>query len=137
MSSTYKALCLSHDPAIVLDSPEWHSGDGGVERSVAAVSAGLDGHPGCDLLVGRYSYPLVEVCCPAAIDAGAQREGTQCFHREPKWVDASWLRLAALALDAPAGSPLRKAVERVGRCWTPDRLRRLRVELGVAEAARQ
>lgn len=30
MSSIYRALCVSHDPAILIESPEWHSGADGL-----------------------------------------------------------------------------------------------------------
>ena len=132
MSSTYKILCLSHDPAIVLGWPEFQSGQGGHLTSVEAVQRGVEGHPGCDLLVGRYSSPLIEVCCPSPA-SGPKPAGVRCCHSQAQWVDADWLRLAALAYEEPDGSQFRKAVERVAPCWTKVRLCRLRAELGLDE----
>lgn len=127
MSSTYRILCLSHDPAIDVGG-EWHSSeDGRIIAPVMAVDpAGAQPvafHAGCDLVVGRYSYPLVEVCCPAGR-----------FHSRPEWIDADWLRLLWHARQAPEGSPLRDAAAGSAMaCWPPDRLGKLRRELGIED----
>lgn len=122
MSSSYYILCLSHDPAIQLadyNRPE---------LAVEAVAAGVDGHPHCDLAIGRYSYPLVEVGCPASRDQPAK---LRCCHSGPKWVDTDWLRL--LAAGYQTTDPLVEAtVKRVSAlCWPWRRLQRLHVELGI------
>lgn len=123
MSSSYYVLCMSHDPAIQL-------GDYGnrPEPALEAIAAGVDGHAGCDLAVGRYSYPLVGVCCPASRDQTAK---LRCCHGSPVWVDRDWLRL--LAAGYQTTDPLvEEAVKKVsGLCWPWERLRRLRFELEV------
>jgi hypothetical protein len=138
MSSTYRILCLNHDPAIDIGG-EWHSSQDG--RSAAAAialdpagavdaagNAITDGHAGCDLVVGRYSYPLVEVCCPQGRHPGL-------YHPRPQWVDADWLRLLWHAQQAPEESSLRRAASGSAMaCWTPDRLGKLRNELGIDAA---
>jgi len=123
MSSTCRILCLSHDPAIALERPEFPT----VADAEAAVLAGVDGHAGCDLLIGRYSYPLAEVGCP-----DRTRDHVGGYHpHHTVWVDAIWLKLLYLAQRAPEGSPERKLAERVPMpgCWTAERLHRLRNEL--------
>ena len=135
MSSTYRILCLSHDPAIVIEYPEFSSGSNGRELAEAAVLRGIEGHEGCDLLIGRYSYPLVEVGCP-----DRSREHVGGYHpHDTKWVDASWLKLLYLAQRAPEGCPERQLAERAPMpgCWTPEHLHRLRNELALPEGTPQ
>lgn len=127
MSSTYHVLCVSHDPAIVVDGEGWNTAAEAVER------AGDPGrfndmaeHVNCDLLVGRYSYPLVEVGCPPR-----EKSVTGCMHLHAQWVTVDWVRLLAASLDAESGS-LRAAVEELTqrhRCWSRQRVERLRSEL--------
>lgn len=126
MSSTYRILCLSHDPAMTAGESDWQSGNGGREAAVECVSnrvALMPEHRDCDLLIGRYSYPLVEVGCPPSVGR----------HRDVEWVDVGWLRiLARYAELAPAeflADSLTSAVP--AGCWTPERLHRLRHELGT------
>lgn len=124
MSSTYRILCLSHDPALVLEA-EWHSP---VEAATVAADPSLNptiaAHATCDLLVGRYSYPLIEVGCPEQ-----RPEGDHTQHRDARWIDVAWLRLAWAATGF--GDPtIHDALERLPGCWSPERLRRLREELG-------
>jgi hypothetical protein len=130
MSSTYRILCLSHDPAIVIDEGlEFHSDVGGRERAVDAVLNGVKGHEGCDLLIGRYSYPLVEVGCA---------KGAGCHHSGTRWINSEWLRLLHAVGEAHADERLKKAyakAQRLHGCWTDQRLDRLRLELGVEEPA--
>ena len=122
MSSDYQALCLNHDPAIVVEG-EWRS----AAEAVAAVKARTDerlrSHQTCDLLVGRYSYPLVEVCCPGGNHTGL-------LHTNEQWIDASWLRLLHAAYRSQDAEVLDKA-QRVGACWTAVRVGRLADQLGV------
>ncbi|MEC4016108.1 hypothetical protein [Streptomyces sp. H27-D2] len=123
MSSSYHVLCLSHDPSIIA-SEYGHR----PEPALEAITAGIDGHTGCDLVVGRYSYPLVEVGCPATRDQPAK---LRCCHGGPQWIDRDWLRL--LAAGYQTTDPLvDAAVKKVsGLCWPWERLRRLRFELEV------
>lgn len=117
VSSTYRIICLSHDPALVVEEPEWQ----GMPDALAGLAAGLPGHPSCELLVGRFSYPLVEVCCPRQHSNGPLHRG---FHpHSDEWVDASWLRLVLLAGADVAGR------SRLRPCWTYERAHRLRAEL--------
>lgn len=118
MSSNYRILCLSHDPAIILDA-EFHSGAGGRVRAKDALLAGVTDHPGCDLVIGRFSYPLVEVGTP--------------FRGEIEWLDSAWLRLLALAQLTQDGSVMRDAARRAEHRWPQARLRRLRFELGIED----
>lgn len=114
MSSAYRILCLSHDPAVVVDGFETLSMS---EAEGALLANRFSGHPHCDLVVGRYSYPLIE----AGVVVG----------RTVTWQDADWLRLLALAQTSPDGSALREAALKVERVWSKDRLRRLRFELNL------
>jgi hypothetical protein len=126
VSSIYRVLCLGHDPAITT----------GAEYSepvaaVATIANGIDGHQGCDLLIGRYSYPLVEVGCPPA--TGSERSGQRrCYsHSTTEWVDVAWLRI--LAAVHQSGAENMRALAGVARLahWSPERLQRLRYELGI------
>ncbi|CAM5625581.1 hypothetical protein STENM36S_03965 [Streptomyces tendae] len=123
MSSSYHVLCLSHDPTII-------AGEYGhrPEPALEAIAAGIDGHARCDLVVGRYSYPLVEVGCPASRDQPAK---LGCCHGGPVWLDRDWLRL--LTAGYQTTDPLvEAAVKKVSSlCWPWERLRRLRMELDV------
>ena len=79
--------------------------------------------------MGRYSYPLVELCCPA-------RRGTGLAHGRhsgERWIDRDYLLLLSAAMDVEGDEALDAAVERVTRfgCWTERRIRRLRIELGL------
>ena len=120
MSSTYRLLCMSHDPAVQFGNDGRKSAD--AEDMLAEVRDDTsDPHHKCDILFGRYSYPLIQVGCP----------GTR-LHRETHWIDAQWLRLALADVEALNGllpvqtTPLGKIL---GGCWTRDRLLRLRKEL--------
>jgi hypothetical protein len=120
MSSVYRIFCLSHDPAIVLEE-EFRS-DTDAE---AAITVGLDSHPDCDFLIGRFSYPLIEVGCPNR----TRNHAGGVFHpRKTMWVDAIWLKLLYLAQNADEDRIERKLVEEapILSCWGPERLRRLR-----------
>lgn len=136
MSSTYRILCLSHDPAITLEA-EWQSGAGGRETAEAiAANPGehketVD-HVGCDLLIGRYSYPLVEVGCPGQPVHGKPRHHP--WHPRAHWTDVTWLRLAAAAIGLYEPTvEIADALKGIAGCWSPERLRRLRNELRTGE----
>ncbi|MFE3378722.1 hypothetical protein [Streptomyces anulatus] len=123
MSSTYSALCLSHDPAFELPT-EYTDRDAALDE----ISRGVPGHPHCDLVVGVYSYPLIEVCCPPSTNRPG---GRSCVHSTAEWTEAGVLRLlvASYQSDDPA---VQEAVKR-GHfiCWPWERLRRLRADLHV------
>ncbi|MEV0382348.1 hypothetical protein [Nonomuraea sp. NPDC050643] len=131
MSSIYRILCLSHDPAITADAEYSRP-----EPAIAAIGSGIDGHADCDLLIGRYSYPLIEVGCPP--NTGAQRTGQhRCYpHSVTEWVDVAWLRILAAVYRIGDEQTAMLAVESslnhsALRHWSRERLRRLRDELGI------
>lgn len=133
MSSAYRILCLTHDPATDIAGPDVDDGWTQPEPALAAIAdrthALTAPHAGCDLVLGRYSYPLVEVACPRSTP-GFTAQGPGCFHTGPQWVDAAWLRLLWHAAQWPNIHPgLTTATEEAGRlCWTPQRAHRLRYE---------
>jgi hypothetical protein len=132
MSSTYRILCLSHDPAIVTEV-EWSGGTNNPaagKRAAADVAAGVPGHETCDVLLGQWSGGLCAVACITVMDSAVYR----CCHRDAQWVDALWLRLLLLAQEAPEDSPQRLLARRAPRCWSPERLHRLRNELSLNPA---
>lgn len=122
MSSTYRILCLSHDPATT--TGDYRSR----EAAEAAISHGVDGHPNCDLSIGRYSYPLVEAGCPATKH---QPANLRCCHGGTAWVDADWLRLLAAGYQTEDPAVQAAVSELRQHCWSWERLRRLRDELGI------
>lgn len=131
MSSAYRILCLSHDPAIVVNDPGYQR----AEDAEAAIRDRPEGaaHSHCDLVIGRYSYPLVEVGCPRSADQPEHlRPGVlRCYHGSTMWTSKEWLLLlgAAYQSDDPA---VREAVKAGNYSCLPwERLRRLRVELGI------
>lgn len=128
MSSDYRILCLSHDPAIVVDL-NWNNPEQAIAAALAPGSHPESAlHEHCDLPIGRFSYPLVEVCCPAG--NGTFAHGV---HLEPVWLDRDYLVLLATALAVEGNPQLAAAVQQVTRrgCWTAERLRRLRVEMNA------
>lgn len=129
MSSTYRVLCLSHDPALVVD--DMGVGFSRPEAAEEAIRDGIDGHADCDLLIGRYSYPLIEVGCPPT--NGSERPGRhRCtIHGITEWVDVAWLRLAAAVYQSGNEQMRALADDRSLCCWSWERLRRLRDELGI------
>lgn len=127
MSSHYAILCLSHDPAITVG---WDENWRVPETPLAIVANRTDpriaSHKTCRLLVGRYSYPLIEVCCPRSTGNDPGHSG---FHpHSDHWIDAGWLRLLAVSTEAQ-----RKAAERTG-CWLYNTAHRLRLELNLVDA---
>jgi hypothetical protein len=126
VSSTYRVLCLSHDPAIIAADGDWRRPDAAEQ----AIANGIDGHDGCDLMIGRYSYPLVAVGCPPS--APNRHPGSSCCHSGTMWIDSDWVRLLAAVQQGPDGHASRIAGSGHFQCWTSSRLRRLRLELGTA-----
>lgn len=123
MSSTYRILCLSHDPATTTGddyrTPE------AAERDIAK---GIDDHPNCDLMIGRYSYPLVELGCPPSRD---QRVKLRCTHGNTEWTDKEWLHLLAAAYQSEDPAVRQAVKDGYHHCLPWDRLQRLRAELGI------
>ena len=125
MSSVYRVLCLSHDPATIAgeyDRPE---------AAADAITEGVDDHPRCDLLIGRYSYPLIEVGCPpftGDVRAGQHR----CYpHSVTEWADVAWLRILAAVHEFGDERMQALAGETQLVHWSRERLRRLREQLGI------
>jgi hypothetical protein len=121
MSSTYNAICLSHDPGIVIGHDFTYE-----EANSLSSRDRLTGHETCDIAIGRYSYPLIEVAC-----LGIQLPGpTGCkgYHSSVKWIDRDWLRLLATA--GPDAHPEAMRALSAHGCWPLERVHRLRVELG-------
>jgi hypothetical protein len=122
VSSTYSAICLSHDPGIVLGPDLTYA-----EANSLNSRDRLAGHETCDLVIGRYSYPLIEAACLGTQLPGPS--GCNVHHSNVAWIDRDWLRLLAAAVPLPAiGKDL---LQPLLRCWTPERLHRLRDELGT------
>lgn len=126
MSSVYRVLCLSHDPAVITEAEY-----GRPETAAAAINAGVEGHPNCDLLIGRYSYPLIEVGCPPS--ARPERSGQhRCYpHSMTEWVDVAWLRILAAVHQSGTEHMRNLAGETRLAHWSWERLRRLRNELSI------
>ena len=109
MSSTYRTICVSHTPALVSDVEL----DGELGRRGIAER---EGHPDCDLVIGRWSGALIEVGCPGDMPT--------CHHAPGQWVDDAWLRVAAEAAglrDAagPTHVRLTRALGTLPVCWHP------------------
>ncbi|MER6830863.1 hypothetical protein ABT352_33055 [Streptosporangium sp. NPDC000563] len=130
MSSIYRVLCLSHDPAITAeaeyDRPEY---------AATAIASGIPEHADCDLLIGRYSYPLVEVGCPPT--TGPEHAARhRCYpHSVTEWVDVAWLRLLAAVHQSGAESMWSLTGNARLAHWSRERLHRLRNELGIDAGA--
>lgn len=133
MSSTYRVLCMSHDPALTIDVDFSSSSE--AVAAVLNVSGGdvdyrLASHAQCDLLIGRFSYPLVEVCC---VGRPGLTKHPRLQHPGDKWVDAQWLRLMYGAMGATG--QLGEAADAIAAtCWTWPRISRLRCELGIEQS---
>lgn len=125
MSSTYRVLCLSHDPAIET-GVEWSTGTDN-EAAAARVPETIEGHEHCDLVLVQCAYPVIAVgCLPQE-----SREGRRCAHQHAQWTEAWALRLLWLLLDHP-GSREQWAIQSAPYCWrqSGERLYRLRTWLG-------
>lgn len=124
MSSTYYTLCLSHDPAIRIDREHTTAGE-----ALASITAGIEEHPGCDLLVGRFSAALVEVACPATRD---QRHTPRCLAPGgPDWASSELLRLLAAAYLSGDSAVRAATAVNAFQHWTPQRIHRLRDLLDI------
>lgn len=126
MSSTYRLLCLAHDPALIIDR-EWNRPD---DATAAAqnIATTAPEHAKCDLLIGRWSGALIEVGCPPRADGRATHH--QSWHRNTIWTETSWLRLALIASSTDRASRAELA-QINGRCWSATRLYRLRTLLDL------
>ncbi|MFJ4682023.1 hypothetical protein [Streptomyces sp. NPDC088789] len=93
MSSNYSVLCLSHDPAIIVHDPGFNR----PQQAEAAIRDGIAGHEHCNLVIGRYSYPLIELGCPRSADLPRDLRPAvvRCYHGSTEWIDKDWLLLLA------------------------------------------
>jgi hypothetical protein len=123
VSSNYRAICLSHDPALVIGPDLTYD-----QAQHLNSRDQLGDHQTCDIVIGRFSYPLIEVACPGIELPGPR--GCRGHHRGIEWIDADWLRLLHAATPHIDAALLGR---HAFRCWTPERLRRLRVELGLPD----
>jgi hypothetical protein len=126
MSSDYHVLCMNHDPALMIDHEWAHSADAAAAIKARRSDGPLGEHRSCDLLIGRYSAALVEVCCPG----GEHPLGRIRMHINERWVDVAWLRLLYHAY-ASSDLVVAEAVTPLGDCWSRNRLVRLRGPLGI------
>lgn len=135
MSSNYRILCLNHDPAIRIDH-DWTNAPEAIAAACDPAShEAVQAHQNCDLLVGRYSYPLIQVCCPPRTHLAGPHP--TYVHREPQWIDVKWLHILHAAKAAPPNERLKSAIGQVEQCWTTVRLGRLRDELGIEPGQQQ
>lgn len=130
MSSVYRVLCLSHPTAIELnvemDRPETLEG-----LLAGQAHPDLRGHPGCDLVGGRYSYPLIKVYCPPRMVGSTAAPGARrCAHNGGEWIDVEWMRVALAYIRTDPQRPVE-----LPRCWPASRLERLAHDLRVDEAS--
>jgi hypothetical protein len=125
VSSIYRPICLSHDPALILSRDLTYE-----EANTLTVRDDLGDHQQCDLVIGRFSYPLIEVAC-----LGRQLPGpTGCngYHSGAEWIGSDWLRLLAAAAPTVSQDVLRPVT---GKCWPLERLNRLRLDLRLSVPA--
>lgn len=73
MSSTYRPICLSHAPPLVID----------IEVTAQVPPLQPEGHPDCIIALGRWSGALVAVWLPIRRSDGNE-------WREGDWFDVSW-----------------------------------------------
>lgn len=124
MSSNYRAICLSHDPGIVIGPDLTYD-----EANALKDRTRFEGHEHCDLVIGRYSYPLIEAACPGIQLPGPS--GCKNRHSDVKWIDRDWLRLLATA--GPDAHPEAVGALSERGCWPLERVHRLRIELDLPE----
>lgn len=132
MSSTYRAICLSHDPAMPIyghddEDLKWTSQDAAV-AAVRNLEGDLKHHKDCDLVIGQYSYPLVAIICPpnSHRPTGVTRTGAPCWHNNEQEIDADWLRLMVAAIAEPNRMTAAAVEKFSGICWRPNRVNKLR-----------
>lgn len=113
MSSTYRPICLSHNPAIELDIA-WHSGNNGLIVGEQLTREGFSSHPDCDIILGKYSYPLIEVGCIG-------HRNKTFSHEDTKWIDAEWIALLIKARKNNIQLPY----PIMTGCWNPERVKGL------------
>ncbi|MEC3995054.1 hypothetical protein VSR01_16535 [Actinacidiphila sp. DG2A-62] len=125
VSSTYTLLCLSHDPAVLVS--DWGRS---ADNVIGQLSEGVEGHEGCDLVLGRVSGALVEVGCPPT--RLQHPDNKTCHgHADTVWTHVDVLRLLAAAYGTYDDVVSKAATAPTFRHWPSPRLHRLRVDLGL------
>lgn len=129
MSSTYRGICLNHAPALEfpVDSvyqslPEFvdmiHRGKDLAIRD-RTDTLEIVAHAGCDVIVGEYSYPLVEIYCVSF----------EHNHARPERFSAKDLNWLWHKLNSDRRRERREArhtlAQQAAPCWNLDRLNRL------------
>jgi hypothetical protein len=122
MSSQYRLICMSHDPALIILDGE-HREQFTPDREDDRMAD----HPECDVMIGQFSYPLVAVGCFGLTIQGS----TECksTHNQINWMDVDWLRLLYLASKGTVPVSIYQPL--LLRCWTMDRLYRLAPLMGI------
>jgi hypothetical protein len=120
MSSTYNVICLSHAPAIE-EGADFTGADEALGALIRGRHISVARHRYCDIVIGRWSGALVEVCCPGR--AIPLTEGDYRHHRDPEWLRVGWLRLLHHARQNDDGTD--GLLGHDGYCWPEDRLNRL------------
>jgi len=130
MSSTYRGICLNHTPALAFPADSVYQD---LHQFVAMIQAGkklatrdrtdtleILAHAGCDVVVGAYSYPLVEVYCLPNLDHR---------HVRPEPFDAKALNELWHLLNSNRRADRREARRAMAAfptpCWGQDRLNML------------
>ena len=122
MSNSYRILCLSHDPAIILE-PDWTD----IAPALAtaydpAEHIEIAHHAGCDLLIGAWNNGLAAFGCPPRLDPLHRPT-----HIHPEWINVDMMRVLVAAYETALPAPdLTGALKRIPACWSSDRLHRLR-----------
>jgi hypothetical protein len=132
VSSVYRGICLNHEPPMTFELGP--VGDCQDPDEAGAHVLGHSEHQACDVVIGRYSYPLIYVGCPGTI--GMKRKGGHSSHRDTFWTDVKFLRLAALAYRHAPNRLLtdpKSLRELEPSCWPMARLARLLPLLDVPD----
>lgn len=83
MSNTYRRICLSHQPPLVIDE----NYQGGPAGDDGPAPTRPPGHPECTIGVGRWSGGLVAIWLPHTIVPRGRPHETY----EGRWYDVGWL----------------------------------------------
>lgn len=87
MSSNYQLICVSHSPALLAGEEYGNTSD--LARAERALVNGIEDHPHCITVLGRWSGGLIEI-------------GTKRGPHSVRWTDVEWLRLLRYAIMASA-----------------------------------
>ena len=96
MSSSYRRVCLTHEPPLWLREDDYHPSEPPEQP---------EGHEGCVIGIGRWSGGLVEVWLPAPwSEIDRKAPGQPWVHHAGRWYDITWLdRFPKLAAQLTAG----------------------------------